>query len=42
MPSVACRPLARRVGKSHCNVFLGRLKPGQAPPKTLLLMLRLT
>ena len=30
------------VGKSHCHVFLGGLDPGQAPLKTLLLMLRLT
>ena len=31
-----------RVRKSHCHVFLGGLDPGQAPDKTLLLMLRLT
>ena len=31
-----------RVRKSHCLVFLGGLDPGQAPFKTLLLMLRLT
>ena len=31
-----------RVSKSHCHVFLGGLDPGQAPLKTLLLMLRLT
>ena len=30
------------VRKSHCHVFLGGLDPGQAPLKTLLLMLRLT
>ena len=30
------------VRKSHCHVFLEGLDPGQAPPKTLLLMLRLT
>ena len=30
------------VRKSHCHVFLGGLDQGQAPPKTLLLMLRLT
>ena len=30
------------VRKSHCHVFLGGLDPGQAPPKNLLLMLRLT
>ena len=30
------------VKKSHCHVFLGGLDPGQAPLKTLLLMLRLT
>ena len=30
------------VRKSHCHVFLGGLDPGQAPPKTLLLMLRKT
>ena len=28
--------------KSHSHVFLGGLDPGQAPLKTLLLMLRLT
>ena len=32
----------RAVRKSHCHVFLGGLDPGQAPLKTLLLMLRLT
>ena len=32
----------RRVRKSHCLVFLGGLDPGQAPLKTLLLMLRQT
>ena len=32
----------REVRKSHCHVFLGGLDPGQAPFKTLLLMLRLT
>ena len=32
----------KRVRKSHCHVFLGGLDPGQAPLKTLLLMLRLT
>ena len=31
-----------RVGESHCHVFLGGLDPGQAPLKTLLLILRLT
>ena len=31
-----------QVRKSHCHVFLGGLDPGQAPLKTLLLMLRLT
>ena len=30
------------VRKSHCHVFLGGLDPGQAPLKTLLLMLRQT
>ena len=30
------------VRKSHCDVFLGGLDPGQAPLKTLLLTLRLT
>ena len=30
------------VRKSHCHVFLGGLDPGQAPPKSLVLMLRLT
>ena len=30
------------VRKSHCHVLLGGLDPGQAPLKTLLLMLRLT
>ena len=30
------------VRKPHCHVFLGGLDPGQAPLKTLLLMLRLT
>ena len=30
------------VRKSHCHVFLERLDPGQAPLKTLLLMLRQT
>ena len=35
-------PIAERVRKSHCHVFLGGLDPGQAPLKTLLLMLRLT
>ena len=30
------------VRKHHCHVFLGGLDPGQAPLKTLLLMLRLT
>ena len=30
------------VRKSNCHVFLGGLDPGQAPLKTLLLMLRLT
>ena len=34
--------LTLRVRKSHCHVFLGGLDPGQAPLKTLLLMLRLT
>ena len=33
---------AGRVRKSHCLVFLGGLDPGQAPLKTLLLMLGLT
>ena len=28
------------VRRSHCHVFLGGLTPGQAPLKTLLLMLR--
>ena len=32
----------RRGRKSHCHVFLGGLDPGQAPLKTLLLMLRFT
>ena len=32
----------RSVRKSHCHVFLGWLDPGQAPLKTLLLMLRQT
>ena len=31
-----------KVGKSHYHVFLGGLDPGQAPLKTLLLMLRQT
>ena len=35
-------PAAGRVRKSHCHVFLGGLDPGQAPLKTLLLMLRQT
>ena len=30
------------VEKSHCQVFLGGLDPGQAPFETLLLMLRLS
>ena len=30
------------VRKRHCHVFLGGPDPGQAPLKTLLLMLRLT
>ena len=30
----------RRVRRSHCHVFLGGLDPGQAPLKTLLMMLR--
>ena len=30
------------VRNSHCHVFLGGLDPGQAPPKALLLILRLT
>ena len=30
------------VRKSHCDVFLGGLDPGQAPLETLLLMLRQT
>ena len=30
------------VRKSHCHVFLAGFNPGQAPLKTLLLMLRLT
>ena len=30
------------IRKSHCHVFLGGLDPGQAPLKTLLLMLRQT
>ena len=34
--------IARLVRKSHYNVFLGGLDPGQAPLKTLLLMLRQT
>ena len=34
--------LSPPVGKSHCHVFLGGLDPGQAPLKTLLLMLRQT
>ena len=33
---------ADRARKSHCHVFLGGLDPGQAPLKTLLLMLRRT
>ena len=33
---------SERVRKSHCHVFLGGLDPGQAPLKTLLLMLRQT
>ena len=32
----------RTVRKGLCHVFLGGLDPGQAPLKTLLLMLRLT
>ena len=31
-----------RVRRDHCHVFLGGLDPGQAPLKTLLLLLRLT
>ena len=31
-----------KVRKGHCHAFLGGLDPGQAPLKTLLLMLRLT
>ena len=31
-----------RVRKIHCHVFLGGLDPGQAPPKSLLMMVRLT
>ena len=40
----ACVLVAPRnlVRKSHCHVFLGGLDPGQAPLKTLLLMLRQT
>ena len=37
---VSC--LLKLVRKSHCHVFLGGLDPGQAPLKTLLLMLRQT
>ena len=37
--SKGCMQLVR---KGHCHVFLGGLDPGQAPLKTLLLMLRLT
>ena len=32
----------QEVRKSHYHFFLGGLDPGQAPPKSLLLMLRLT
>ena len=38
---VFCRQFGS-VRKSHCHVFLGGPDPGQAPLKTLLLMLRLT
>ena len=37
--SIECQLCER---KSHCHVFLGGLDPGQAPLKTLVLMLRQT
>ena len=41
-PEVPNTVLMIAVRKSHCHVFLGGLDPGQAPLKTLLLMLRQT
>ena len=46
-PSACDQPAApshiqQQVRKSHCHVFLGGRDPGQAPLKTLLLMLRQT
>ena len=40
--SVGFNPRVTKVRKGHCHVFLGGLDPGQAPLKTLLLMLRVT
>ena len=41
-PSASGPHASPSVRKSHCLVFLGDLDPGQAPFKTLLLMLKLT
>ena len=41
-PHVAVKRWRAIVRKRHCNVLLGGLDAGHAPPQTLLLMLRLT